>query len=79
MNATAAAPSPDDEWMMGGSKEPGLEAYGISEAEVAMCAVEAIRYAMQKAGGNVPRFAYELSGEFMVALYERLGVELPDE
>lgn len=79
MNATAAAPSPDDEWMMGGSKEPGLEAYGISEAEVAMCAVEAIRYAMEKSGGNRHRFAYELSGEFMVALHERLGVELPDE
>lgn len=79
MNANAAAPFPEDEWMMGGSKEPGLDAYGISEAEVAMCAVDAIRYAMDKAGGNVPRFAYELSSEFMVAVHERLGVELPDE
>ena len=79
MNTTAAAPFPADEWSMGGSKEPGLEAYGISETDVAMCAIDAIHYAMEKAWGNVPRFAYELSGEFMVALYERLGIELPDE
>lgn len=78
MNATAAAPFPQDEWMMGGSKEPGLEAYGISETDVAMCAIDAIHYAVEKAGGDRQRFAYELSGEFTNALCERLGVQLDE-
>jgi hypothetical protein len=78
MNTPATTTFPADEWQMGGSKEPGLEAYGITEAEIAMCAVDAIHYAMDKAGGNLQRFAYELSGEFTVALSERLGVDLDD-
>lgn len=78
MNTSTATPFPADEWQMGGSKEPGLAVYGITEAEIAMCAVDAIHYAMDKAGGNLHRFAYELSGEFTVALSERLGVDLGD-
>lgn len=78
MNTPAPTPFPADEWMMGGSKEPGLEAYGITEAEIAMCAIDAIHYAMDKAGGNRERFVAELSGEFTVALSERMDVDLAD-
>lgn len=75
---TLATTFPADEWQMGGSKEPGLEAYGITEADIAMCAIDAIHYAMDKAGGNRQRFVIELSGEFTVALAERMDVDLGD-
>lgn len=78
MNTSATTPFPADEWQMGGSKEPGLEAYGITEADIAMCAIGGIYYAMDKSGGNRSMFVAELSGEFTVALSERMGVDLPD-
>ena len=78
MNTPAPTPFPADEWQMGGSKERGLEAYGITEAEIAMCAIDAIHYAIDKAGGNRQRFVTELCGEFTVALSERMDVDLDD-
>ena len=72
-------PFPADEWQMGGSKEPGLEAYGITEPEIAMAALDAVRYAMDKAGGNVQRFVIELSGEFEYALREAMDLLPPDD
>ena len=72
-------PVNEGDWMMGGSKEPGLLAYGVSEPDVIMCAVDGIHYAMDKAEGHRERFVIELVGEFEMALRERMGVDLPPE
>lgn len=70
----------NDEWMMGGSKDPALqERYGLSEAEIAAVAVDAAYYAMEKAGVSRPIFLYELVGELSVQLAQHLGVELPED
>jgi hypothetical protein len=75
MNATAV---PSDEWVAGGSKVPDLDKYGVTEGQIALCAVEAIFYAMDKAGSNRQMFVYELAGEFSVALQELMDVDLGD-
>ncbi|KQX99326.1 hypothetical protein ASD22_03420 [Rhodanobacter sp. Root480] len=72
-------PVDEGDWVMSGSKEPGLLAYGVSEPDVIMCAVDGIHYAMDKAEGNRDRFVVELVGEFEMALRERMGVDLPPE
>jgi hypothetical protein len=78
MNAHPDPTFPADEWTMGGSKEPDLEVYGVSEPDVIMCAVDGILYAMDKAGGNRERFVIELVGEFEVGLRERMGLDLAE-
>ena len=70
----------EDEWMVGGSKDPELQKlYALSEQDIASLAVEAAYYAMEKSGQNRAMFLYELIGEMTVQLAGHLGVELPDE
>lgn len=56
-----------------------LKPYGVTEAEVAMFALDAIHYAHDKAEGNRPRFLFELVGEFEAALREAMDLPMPDD
>jgi hypothetical protein len=56
-----------------------LAPYGLTEAQIAMAALDGITYAHDKAGGNRARFVAELVGEFELALYEAMGIEPPED
>lgn len=56
-----------------------LQPYGVTQAEIVMCALDGMRYAHDKAAGNRPMFLFELVGEFETALRERMGLPMPDD
>jgi len=49
--------------------------YGVTEAQIAMAALDGIHYAADKAGGHRERFVVELVGEFEVAVREAMGLD----
>lgn len=56
-----------------------LAPYGLTEAQIAMAALDGILYAHDKAQGHKQRFVRELVGEFELALYEAMGIEPPED
>jgi hypothetical protein len=56
-----------------------LAPYGLTEAQIAMAALDGIHYAADKAGNNRAMFVCELAQEFEMALYEAMGVEPPQD
>lgn len=79
-----AQPVTSDEWMMGGSKDAQANAaFGFSESDTAMLAVEAYEYAWRKVGPGVgegwrARVAWELATEFENLLHEHMQLDLYD-
>jgi len=66
-------------WQMGGSGNPRLwDAFGLTEADVAIMAIEGIHVALEKAA-TPEDFILELESEFVVSLQERMGVDLYPE
>lgn len=56
-----------------------LAPYGLTEAQIAMAALDGIHYAADKAGNNRAMFVHELVQEFELALYEAMGMEPPED
>jgi hypothetical protein len=56
-----------------------LAPYGLTEAHIAMAALDGIHVAADKAGSNRAMFVHELVQEFELALYEAMGVEPPED
>lgn len=78
-SAAFDTPSLPGAWQMGGSGSQELAAaYGVSEAEVALLAVSAIPYALEMSD-TPERFVCALGTGFVMALADRLGVDLRRE